>query len=85
MLLYHAVLAPRARWRQLVVNYGRMPTAALHPASNTAVTNTAAEQKGHRPRYWTWAALMRRAVEIDVLACPRGGGRARLIATVAAR
>jgi hypothetical protein len=29
-----------------------------------------------------WAALMRRAFDIDVLACPRCGGRLRLVATV---
>src|SRR5436309_7091449 len=33
-------------------------------------------------RHWAWANLMRRAFEIDVLACPRCGGRLRLIATV---
>jgi hypothetical protein len=31
---------------------------------------------------WTWATLMRRAFAIDVLACPRCGGRLRVIATV---
>ena len=29
-----------------------------------------------------WADLMRRAFEIDVLACPRGGGPLRLIAII---
>jgi hypothetical protein len=33
-------------------------------------------------RHWAWADLMRRAFDIDVLACPRCGGRLRLIATV---
>ena len=33
-------------------------------------------------RYWAWADLMRRAFEIDVLACPRCGGRMQLIATI---
>ncbi len=33
-------------------------------------------------RAWNWAALMHRAFAIDVLACPRCGGRLRLIATV---
>jgi len=35
-----------------------------------------------RLRYWAWADLMRRAFEIDVLTCPRCGGRLRLIAIV---
>jgi hypothetical protein len=33
-------------------------------------------------RYWAWADLMRRAFDVDVLACPRCSGRLRLIATV---
>jgi hypothetical protein len=33
-------------------------------------------------RYWAWADLMQRAFDIDVLACPRYGGRLRSIATV---
>ena len=34
------------------------------------------------PRHWAWADLMRRAFDIDVLACPRCGGPMRLIATI---
>jgi hypothetical protein len=34
------------------------------------------------PRYWTWAALMRRAFDLDVLRCPRCAGRMQLIATI---
>lgn len=32
--------------------------------------------------YWAWADLMRRAFDVDLLACPRCGGRMRLIATI---
>jgi hypothetical protein len=34
------------------------------------------------PRHWAWANLMRRAFDIDVLACPRCGGRLRLLGTI---
>ncbi len=34
------------------------------------------------PRSWTWAALMRRAFDLDVLRCPRCPGRMELIATI---
>jgi len=37
---------------------------------------------GERPPYWTWAALMRRAFDLDVLRCPRCAGRMQLIATI---
>ena len=46
----------------------------------------AAERPGpngdSQPRRWTWANLMRRAFDLDVLACPRCGGRMSLIATI---
>jgi len=35
-----------------------------------------------RSRYWTWAALMRRAFDLEVLRCPRCAGRMELIATI---
>jgi len=81
LLICHGVLAPRARWRDRVVAYGRVapePTALAPPVApgpdGTGVKST--------PRGWTWAALMHRAFAIDVLACPHCGGRLRLIATL---
>ena len=78
LLICHGVLAPRARWRERVVSYGRVrpePTAALAPAADGAREQT-------KPRAWTWAALMHRAFGLDVLACAHCGGRLRLIATL---
>ena len=34
------------------------------------------------PTLWTWAQLMRRTFDLDVLACPRCDGRLGLIATI---
>jgi hypothetical protein len=81
LLICRGVLAPRARWRERVVAYGRVlpePTASAAPLAagpdDAGVKST--------PRAWTWAALMHRAFAIDVLACARCGGRLRLIATL---
>ena len=81
LLICHGLLAPRARWRERVVAYGRMvpePTASASPMvagpDGTGATSP--------PRRWTWAALMHRAFAIDVLECPHCGGRLRLIATL---
>ncbi len=74
----HGVLVPRSRWRARVVAYGRVlpePTAAPALAPDGA-------REQSKPRAWTWAALMRRAFGIDVLACPNCGGRLRLITTL---
>ena len=81
LVLYHGVLAPHARWRARVVAFGApagdVPVAAPSPVS--AGDDVTAPV---RPRYWAWADLMRRAFEIDVLVCPRCGGRLRLIAII---
>ena len=81
LVLYHGVLAPHAGWRARAVAYGaesgQVPMAAT--ASTVANDETAAAPTS---RHWARADLMRRAFDIDVLACPRCGGRLRLIATV---
>jgi hypothetical protein len=69
-------LAPRARWRSQVVSYGR-PEPDLKAQEVDARPRDAGT-----PRAWTWAALMRRVLDLDVLACPRCGGRLRVIAIV---
>jgi hypothetical protein len=75
LVLYHGVLAPHCGWRARVVAYGA-PPAVASPCSEATNTSRSAL------RHWAWAALMRRAFEVDVLECPRCGGRLRLIATV---
>ena len=52
------------------------------PPDNVAYQTKCGRMIKPNARHWAWAALMRRAFEIDVLACPRCGGRLRLIATV---
>jgi len=81
LLICHGVLAPRARWRERVVVYGRV---APEPTASTAPLIAGPDDAGVKPapRAWTWAALMHRAFGIDVLACAHCGGRLRLIATL---
>ena len=82
LLICHGVLAPRARWRERVVAYGRVAARAHGlggAAGRRSATGTGVKSS---PRAWSWAALMHRAFAIDVLACPHCGGRLRLIATL---
>jgi hypothetical protein len=81
LLICHGLLAPRARWRERVVAYGRV---ALEPTASTAPLAPGPDGTGVKssPRARTWAALMHRAFGIDVLACAHCGGRLRLIATL---
>ena len=79
-MLYHGVLAPHCGWRARVVAYGAPAAApAVAPACPGANDEPTIAPVA---RHWAWADLMRRAFGIDVLACPRCGGRLRLIATV---
>jgi hypothetical protein len=73
LVVYHGVLAPHSGWRARVVAYGAPPASPCSEATDASRS---------APRHWAWAALMRRAFDVDVLACPRCGGRLRLIATV---
>jgi hypothetical protein len=76
LVIYHGVLAPQARWRARVVAYG----APVDAGDEVSVD---ASGGGSRcGRHWRWADLMRRAFEIDVLACPKCGGRMELISTI---
>jgi hypothetical protein len=77
LLLYHGVLAAHAGWRAEVV-----PQAASGGASSDA--SAASDAAGVTPAGRRGAELMRRAFEVDVLACPRCGGRLRLLALLEA-
>jgi len=83
LILYHGVLAPRAAWRSLVVQFGR----AVSPDQNAGPDAAAVQDTdpADRPdgRNQLWADLMRRSFGLDVLACPRCGGRLTLIALIA--
>lgn len=79
-----ALLAPHARWRSRAVTYEEPGASLGEPAcaSTTPGRPELHDAAPVKPRYWAWADLMRRAFEIDVLACPRCGGRMRLVATI---
>ena len=81
LVIYHGVLAPHSSWRARAVTYGVPPAAMAGAASTTPETNNGPAMTP-APRHWAWADLMRRAFDIDVLACPRCGRRLRLMATV---
>ncbi len=73
---YHGGLATHARWRSLVVSSGR-PAPARKAHEGDARPRGAAT-----PGAGSWATLMRCVFAADVPACPRGGSRLRVIATV---
>jgi len=82
LVLYHGVLAPHARWRPEVVAYRRAERIEAAGPSEMGISTWMKDSGAERPRHWTWAALMRRAFDLDVLRCPRCAGRMQLIATI---
>ena len=76
LILYYGVLAPRAAWR--------CAFAAGYSADTPHLE--AAEQGDDAKRSGTggyqWAELMQRTFGLDVLACPRCGGRLRLVGLI---
>jgi hypothetical protein len=86
LILYHGVLAPRAAWRSAVVRRqtsgdggdAGVKDSATDPAREADPAETARRQA----RGQCWASLLARTFGFDVLACPRCGGRLRLIALI---
>ena len=75
----------RAAWRADVVRRGSGDGGAAGPtgvATEPAREADPAEAARRHIRGQRWAALMQRTFGFDVLACPRCGGRLRLIALI---
>jgi hypothetical protein len=75
---YHGVFAPRAKLRPLVVPDPPPPP----PGATAAHTLTPPPTLRRGRRYIEWAELLRRAFDIDVCACPKCGGRMRMVGLV---
>jgi hypothetical protein len=79
LVLYYGVLSARSAWRSRL---GR-PDPAGPPergGESIARPEAVATPSGRAPSNLLWAQLMQRSFGFDVLACPRCGGRLRLIA-----
>ena len=74
LIVYHGVLAPNAKWRREVVDFGR-PQVERASSATTPRKVSASYNR-------TWAELMRRGLDIDVLECPACDGRMRFVAAV---
>ena len=86
LVRYHGVLAPASRNRARVVPAGKAedtPTPGPGiPTSRGACPGEEEPSIPRRPRNYSWAELMRRVFEIDVLECPRCRGRMRILAAI---
>jgi hypothetical protein len=77
VIRYHGVLAPRAGGRREVVR------ALKSKPADCKDCNDDPNDCDHTPRRWTaWPKLMQRVFAIDVLECPRCGGKMKILATI---
>ena len=78
---YHGVLAPNAKYRNLVV-----PTPKLSKRKKIkhakAVDSSASTEANHPLAPLSWAERLKRVFKLDIELCPRCGGRLRVIATI---
>jgi len=74
LIVYYGVLAPNAKWRGEIVVFG--------PARVESEPSASSPRKVAFSYNRTWAELMRRGLDIDVLQCPDCGGRLRFVAAI---
>jgi hypothetical protein len=88
MTRFYGVLAPAATFRPFIVPKDKAAIAPMHPGCPASIETSetdATEAKSKRikqPRNYSWAQLMMRVFELDVLACPRCGGRMRILCAI---
>ncbi|MFN7965081.1 MAG: transposase [Acidobacteriota bacterium] len=95
LVRYHGVLAPGAPGRGRIVpqpddaQVAATPCVQKHTSSNAPASKSAsstpaglARTSSVNQRYYSWAELMRRVFEIDVLPCPRCQGPMKILAQI---
>jgi hypothetical protein len=82
LILYYGVLAPRAAWRAALVPGASHGVDASHVERSVEPDEDASRATPSRAGAYQWAELMRRTFGFEVLACPRCGGRLRLVALI---
>ena len=85
---FYGIFAPAASLRPRVIPEAEASSHPRHPGCQSGVEAPATDpektkkKRGCQPRNYPWARLMERVFELDVLACPRCGGRMRILAAI---
>ena len=85
---FYGIFAPAASLRPRVIPEAEASSPPRHPGCQSGVEAPATDpgkikKKGScQPRNHPWATLMERVFEVDVLSCPRCGGRMRILAAI---
>jgi len=85
---YFGVLAPAATFRPVVIPETEAPSLPTHSGCRAIVeprktdSGEVKKKRGFQPRNYSWAELLKRVFEVDVLACPRCGAQMRILAAI---
>jgi hypothetical protein len=85
LVRYHGLLSPAARWRSAIVPSTPEAEAEHHDGCSAGKQPDRSEKSKpgcSHPRNYSWAELMKRVWELDVLKCDRCGGRMRILAAI---
>jgi hypothetical protein len=80
LIRFHGVFGPASKWRSSILPAGGARSTP-DAAAPCACTDQVKETSRRRPNY-SWARLMARVFEIDVLECPQCKGRLRILAAI---
>jgi hypothetical protein len=84
LVRYHGVLAPSSRWRPKIVPIGSKDEDSPQGWLSCSGKRTGQGKhtgEGH-PRNYSWAELMKRVFELDVLKCDSCDGRMRILCAI---
>ena len=85
---FYGVLAPASSLRPSIVPKDKTTIAATHPGCSVRIETMTTEEaetkqtRGKKPRNYSWAQLLKRVFELDILVCPRCGGRMRVLCAI---
>lgn len=89
LVRYSGIFAPASGWRSQIVPFDREESGSVHrsgcggkeQSKNPGGKHIAKPAKNH-PRNYSWAELMKRVWDVDVLKCDRCGGRMRILCAI---
>jgi hypothetical protein len=80
---YYGVLAPASSLRRYIIPRDKPETGPVHPGCLAKAEASAAEEaeakRSKNPKNYSWAQLLKRVFEVDILICPRCGSKMRVL------
>jgi len=88
ILRYYGVLAPASSLRRYIVPQDKSEIGPAHRGCQAKAEASAAEdaeakpKQSKKPRNYSWAQLLKRVFEVDILVCPGCGSKMRVLCAI---